>query len=76
MKWKPGPPPDGSYSLFLVALDPDKVRKRFAASGVEYDGDPVCVRWWGDRGRDALRQTRVDPDLVVKHVALTGVDRG
>lgn len=68
MKWLPGAPPD-AYGLFLVQLDAAVLRKRFAI-GLGYDGDPVCVRWVGDRGRDTMRGTRIDGDLVVSHVAI------
>ncbi len=71
MKWKPGPPPAESYgAVYLVILDEKAVRARFAASGVEYTGDPVSVKWWGTRGKDTLRQTRVDADLVLEHFAI------
>ncbi len=70
MKWKPGPPPTDSYGVFLVILDEKAVRARFAASGVEYAGEAVCVKWWGSRGKDTLRQTRVDADLVLEHFAV------
>lgn len=70
MKWVDGPPPDDSYGLYLCVLDAGAVRKRYAVAVAEYNGEPVAVHWWGHKGKDTLRQTRIDPDLVVKHVAI------
>jgi hypothetical protein len=70
VKWRPGPPPPDSYGVYLVILDEKAVRARFAASGVEYTGEPVAVHWWGHKGKDTLRQTRVDADLVLEHFAI------
>ena len=69
MKWLDGPPPEGSFGLYLVQLDAVAVRKRFAI-GLGFDGDPVAVRWCGDKGKDTLRQTRIDADLVTKHATI------
>ena len=72
MIWSPGPPPDGSFGLYLVVLDPRAVRSRFATTGQEYVGNPIAVEWWGSKGKDTLRQTRIDSDLVTQHVAIEG----
>jgi len=70
MKWLTGSPDSDQHGLYLMVLDVRAVRRRYAVAGQDYAGEPVAVLWLGSFGRDTLRQTRIDADLVVKHMTV------
>lgn len=72
MKWHRGSPDTDAHGLFLMVLDVRSVRRRYAVAGADYAGDPVCVLWLGSFGRDTMRQTRVDADMVIRYAEVGG----
>lgn len=75
--WNTVPPGyDVEGQLILVVLRPDDPPYFPGLSTwqkFEYYGDPVCVRWWGDKGKTTLDAWRVDPGDIVRWQLLSGV---
>ncbi len=52
------PPYEGR--CVLVLLDPSELE------GVEYYGEPVCVRFWGSKLKTTFDYTRIETRMILK----------